>query len=78
MADKEDKWPENTKGKYYVDQACIACDACVTSAPDNFIMDEEMGHAYVVKQPGDETEEEMCVEALEGCPVEAIGSDGET
>ncbi|WP_418390147.1 ferredoxin, partial [Akkermansia sp.] len=32
---------------------------------------------YVKKQPDNETELEACVEALEGCPVEAIGDDGE-
>lgn len=77
MAEKEEKWPENKEGKYYVDQACIACDACVTSAPDNFVMDEDEGHAYVVRQPNSPEEEEMCQEALEGCPVESIGDDGE-
>lgn len=76
MAEKEEKWPENKSGKYYVDQACIACDACVTVAPDHFVMDEDEGHAYVVKQPEGAEEEELCEEAMEGCPVEAIGDDG--
>ncbi|MFK8139482.1 MAG: ferredoxin [Bdellovibrionales bacterium] len=77
MAEKDEKWPDNKPGKFYVDQACIACDACVTAAPDNFIMDEDTGHAYVSKQPDGAEEEEMVVEALEGCPVEAIGDDGD-
>tara|TARA_B100001248_G_scaffold259723_1_gene246313 strand:- start:588 stop:824 length:237 start_codon:yes stop_codon:yes gene_type:complete len=77
MADKEEKWPENIKGKFYVDQACIACDACVTTAPDHFSMDDDDGHAFVVKQPQSPEEEELVQEALEGCPVEAIGDDGD-
>ncbi len=77
MADKNDKYDENVKGKYYVDRSCIACDACVIAAPDHFGMDEDDGHAFVTKQPGSSEEEELCQEALEGCPVEAIGEDGE-
>ncbi len=77
MADKNDKWPNNTKGRFYVDRTCIACDACIVAAPNNFTMDDDGGHAFVFKQP--ETPEEMaaCVEAMEGCPVDAIGNDGE-
>lgn len=77
MADKEDKYDENVPGKYYVDRSCIACDACVTTAPDNFGMDEEDGHAFLIKQPSSDDESEMCEEAMEGCPVEAIGDDGQ-
>jgi ferredoxin len=78
MADKTNKYPENITGKYYVDRECIACDACVLAAPDHFSMDEDDGHAFVVKQPGSEAEESACQEAMEGCPVEAIGADGAT
>lgn len=77
MADKDDKYPENAKGKFYVDRSCIACDACVTTAPDHFSMDENDGHAWLSKQPETEEEIENCQEAIEGCPVEAIGDDGE-
>lgn len=76
MADKDNKYDENVPGKYYVDKECIACDACVMTAPDNFGMDEDDGHAFVVLQPDDEGGEELCREAMEGCPVEAIGNDG--
>ena len=75
MANKNDKWPDNIPGKYYVDQACIACDACVTTAPDHFGMHAEDGHAFIKKQPKGPEELELCKEALEGCPVEAIGDD---
>lgn len=77
MADKENKYPENKPGKYFVDRECIACDACVMSAPDNFSMDEDDGHAFVSRQPETPEEEEQCEEAMEGCPVEAIGDDGQ-
>jgi len=78
MADKAQKWKQNTAGKVFVDQSCIACDACVLAAPNNFKMDEGEGHAFVSKQPATPEEEAACKEAMEGCPVEAIGNDGES
>ena len=76
MADKTAKTEQNVTGKIYVDDTCIACDACVTSAPNNFRINEDEGHAYVSKQPENPEEEEQVREAMEGCPVEAIGNDG--
>lgn len=75
MADKTDAWPENQPGKFFVDRTCIACDACCIAAPDNFKMNEDDGHAYLSKQPEGAAEEDQCREAMEGCPVEAIGND---
>lgn len=77
MAKKENKYPENVSGRFYVDKECIACDACVLAAPENFGMDADDGHAFVKKQPSAPTEEDQCKEAMEGCPVEAIGNNGE-
>ncbi len=77
MPDKNNKYPDNKPGKFYVDKECIACDACVLAAPDNFTMNEDDGHAYVKIQPSSPEEEDLCKEAMEGCPVEAIGCDGE-
>lgn len=76
MADKTAKWDENAPGKFYVDDQCIACDACVMEAPDFFVMNDDDGHAYVIKQPTNQVEIDLCQEALEACPVEAIGNDG--
>lgn len=76
MADQADKYDENVKGRYYVDRSCIACDACVIAAPDNFGMNEDDGHAFVKTQPLDSSQESLCKEAMEGCPVEAIGDNG--
>ena len=77
MADLGQKWKENKAGKMFVDQSCIACDACVLTAPKNFGMHEEDGHAFVTKQPETQEEEAACKEAMEGCPVEAIGDFGD-
>lgn len=77
MADINQKWKENASGKVFVDQSCIACDACVLTAPNNFKMHDEDGHAFVFKQPTTPEEEALCKEAMEGCPVEAIGDFGD-
>lgn len=77
MADLSQKWKENAKGKMFVDQSCIACDACVLSAPNNFAMHEDDGHAFVKEQPKNAEEEAACKEAMEGCPVEAIGDNAD-
>ena len=77
MAEREDKNPENVNGKFYVDEQCIDCDLCRETAPANFQREDDEGYSYVYKQPENEEEREQCLEAMEGCPVEAIGDDGE-
>ena len=77
MADIANRYPDNIRGKFYVDSQCIDCDLCRETAPDNFTRNDDNGYSYVYKQPANKEEEERCKEALEGCPVEAIGKDGE-
>ena len=77
MADKSTSWDMNAKGRYYVDDQCIACDACVHEAPNFFAMNDDDGHAYVLKQPESEEDIKNCEDALDACPVEAIGNDGD-
>jgi len=77
MADPDDKLPDQAPGKYYVDSSCIDCDVCRTTAPNNFEANEDEGYSFVVKQPEGDEEEAQCEEALESCPVESIGDDGE-
>jgi ferredoxin len=76
MADVANKYPENTGGKYYVDNQCIDCDLCRETAPDNFKRNDDGGYSFVYKQPENPEEEARCKEAKEGCPVEAIGDNG--
>ena len=78
MADKNSKSTLNTDGKFYVDDQCIACDACVIEAPLFFAMNEEEGMAYVFHQPKSMEEVNQCIEAMVLCPVNAIGDDGDT
>ena len=77
MADRNDKVSENVDGRYYVDSTCIDCGVCYDAASENFVSSEQGGYAYISKQPATEEEEGKCREALEACPVDAIGDDGE-
>lgn len=85
MADKEDAWPDNVGGfkiiagkkvSFYVDRECIICSVCSDEAPKNFRMSDDESHDICFKQPENEEELEQCYDAMENCPVEAIGSDG--
>jgi ferredoxin len=76
MADKNAKFKQNAEGRYYVDDSCIACDACCVEAPNFFAMNDDEGHAYVTKQPQTPHEIEEAENALAACPVEAIGNNG--
>jgi len=77
MADPANRVESNVVGKWYVDHECIDCDLCRTTAPDNFQANEDEGYSYIYKQPVSPEEEDLCRQALEECPVEAIGDDGE-
>lgn len=76
MADIANKYPENVKGKFYVDSQCIDCDLCREIAPQNFNRNDNGGYSTVYKQPENENEVAQCEDAKNSCPVEAIGSDG--
>lgn len=77
MAELADRYENNVAGKYYVDNQCIDCDLCRETAPNNFTREDDGGYSYVYKQPESEEEQAQCTEAMEGCPVEAIGNDGQ-
>jgi len=77
MADKNLKVPENVHGKFYVDDQCIACDACVMEAPLFFVMNDIEGYAFLKLQPKTKDQLKNCMDALQACPVDAIGSDGD-
>ncbi|MDR3317494.1 MAG: ferredoxin [Puniceicoccales bacterium] len=76
MANKDDRNEENLEGRFYVDNQCIDCDMCRSLAPEFFAMAKE-GGSYVKKQPFDAKEIELCLEAMDSCPVDAIGDDGD-
>ena len=78
MADKANKYPDNASGGFYVDTQCIDCDLCRQTAPDNFERHAKNGYSFVSRQPKNEEEAQLCQQALEECPVEAIGNNGGT
>lgn len=77
MADIANRYSDNVQGKFYVDNQCIDCDLCRETAPSNFKRNDDGGYSFVYKQPESPEEEAQCKEAMEGCPVEAIGNNGD-
>ena len=85
MSDPQNIWEDNIRGaaeiggkklSFYVDMECILCSVCSDAAPANFRMSDDEDHDICYKQPTDDEELAQCYEALENCPVEAIGDDG--
>ena len=80
MADIDEKYAENVPGPYYVAKVCIGCNLCSEIAPENFCENIDMelysGNCYVCKQPAGETEQSLCMEAMDACPADAIRDDG--
>jgi ferredoxin len=76
MANVADKVKENVGGLFYVDSQCIDCDLCRETAPKFFKRNDDGGYSFVFNQPETDEDKALCQEALQGCPVEAIGSDG--
>ncbi|NOY27236.1 MAG: ferredoxin [Oligoflexia bacterium] len=84
MADPTDIWEDNIGGTvvidgkkvgFYVDKECILCSVCSDAAPNNFRMSDDEDHDIAYKQPENDEELAQCYEAMENCPVEAIGDD---
>ena len=76
MPNPNDTVKENVAGPFYVDSACIDCDVCRDTAPNNFTRSFKHAYSYVSKQPENDAELAACEDALSCCPVEAIGNDG--
>ncbi|MSQ01498.1 MAG: ferredoxin [Myxococcales bacterium] len=85
MADFKNRWEDNVGGTtvvgskkvgFFVDKECILCSVCSDAAPSNFRMSDAEDHDICYKQPSDDEELSQCREAMENCPVEAIGEDG--
>ncbi|MCG8599564.1 MAG: ferredoxin [Verrucomicrobiales bacterium] len=73
MARYEDRFPDNAPGNLYVDGQCIDCDLCRDRLPEIFHRNERDAHSYVSHQPDSAEEWESCRQAIDDCPVEAIG-----
>lgn len=78
MAKIEKRYPSNVAGKFYVDKECTDCDVCRTEAPEVFKRHDD-GYSYVHDQPKEADSDLLtrALRAVEYCPVEAIGTDGD-
>jgi len=74
LGDTDNKIAANQQGRYFVDDQCTGCGLCVAVAPDNFRMQENV--AFVYHQPENNDQENSCEDAMQQCPVNAIGNDG--
>lgn len=73
MAKPEERLPENVPGAFYVTSECIDCGLCQEIAPTVFKHHAETGFSVVYHQPDSPEERALAIEAMHGCPVEAIG-----
>ena len=73
MANFAERVPDNQPGPYFVDSSCIDCDTCRCISPELFRRNDEEGYSYVQRQPQCSTEEQQMEEAMDCCPVDAIG-----
>ena len=76
MADREDKNEENVDGCVLRRQPVHRLRPLSRDRAREFQTRRGRGYSYVFKQPENDEEREQCKEAMEGCPVEAIGDDG--
>src|ERR1700749_4099908 len=76
MADFLIRYPRNATGKFYVDRNCLDCAVCYEMAPQFFVRDDT-GYSYVKVQPTDAAALDLCQKAMDGCPTNAIGNDGD-
>lgn len=77
MADSMGKVRMMVAGRFHVDSNRIDGDVPRETAPNNIRADEDEGYSYVFEQSGNVDEEAHCRDAVESCPVEATGDNGD-
>ncbi len=82
MADKTIRIPESAPGPWYVDDTCTPCHVCLDEAgpQSGFSLlkyTDDESKVIFVKQPVSADEQDAAQRALEICPTDAIGSDGD-
>ena len=77
MAVFSNRFPQNVPGKFYVDDQCTDCALCREVAPNNFRRFDKGGYSYVYRQPTTPEEIALCQLGVEGCPMGAVGNDGD-
>jgi len=69
------KAAENVPGEFFVMDNCIDCDLCRRTAPQIFKRHNvgNSGYSFVWNQPKNDRQKELGREAMQACPVDAIG-----
>jgi len=76
MAQRSRRHPENAPGPFFVDDACIDCDASRQCAPSIFGIASD-GRSIVLRQPASDDERRAAARAMLICPTASIGVDGD-
>jgi ferredoxin len=77
MANKHDKNVGNVAGPFYIDSSCVDCDMCRETAPATFRRNDDIGMSIAFRQPVTPEEIARATEAMNECPTESIGNDGQ-
>ena len=82
MADKTIRLPDSVPGPWYVDDTCTPCHVCLDEAGPQagfslLKYNDDESKVLFVKQPGSDEELVAARNALEICPQNAIGDDGD-
>jgi len=73
----EDPQPEPRRPEppfFRVGEACILCSICSAIAPEHFRTGASGDRCIVYEQPADDLALARCREAMDNCPVDAIGT----
>jgi ferredoxin len=81
MASKDLRLDANVAGPWYIDSSCLPCLRCLDEAgPDTenvlLQLSDDESYVFFVKQPQTNAELAAAESALEVCPQNAIGKDG--
>lgn len=77
MANADTRRPDNAPGKFYIDDTCDYCEVCLDEAPNNLKKSDNGDYSIVCKQPENDDEVQALRNAMDVCPSESIGDDGE-
>ena len=66
------KLPRNVPGKYFTTERCDGCAYCASVAPRHFDYERGSNTYFVCRQPLEGVEEEVVLEAIDDCPLDAI------
>ncbi len=72
---KSKRIPGNVVGRFYTTEECDGCAYCACVAPEHFEYEKNLNKYYVARQPLTPEEQDVVMEAMEDCPLDAIKAD---